>query len=149
MLPLEGVSHRLLFSLLRRLAMGNRPPLTFDTGQFPHLSAKILHGQNEQWRRAVVRENRATQSREKENSKLLVRGLDTHGESFNEETTTHDISETGVSFFLRTPIWVDTLLSLMITGSQILGSSHETRGKVVRVKLQPDGRQFVAVRFDE
>jgi hypothetical protein len=97
----------------------------------------------------MTRENRTTAGREKENSKVLVRGLDTHGDSFNEETTTNDVSETGVSFFLRTPVWVDTLLSLVITGSQILGSTHETRCKVVRVKLQPDGRQFVAVRFDE
>ena len=97
----------------------------------------------------VPRETRHTAAREKEASKLLVKGLDTHGVTFTEETVTHDISESGVSFYLRTPIWVDTLLALKVRNSALFGPSYECRAKVVRVKMEPDGRQFVAARFDE
>lgn len=97
----------------------------------------------------MPKEIRHAAVREKENSKLLVKGLDTHGVTFSEETVTHDISETGVSFYLRTPIWVDTLLAVKVRNSSLFGSVYETRAKVVRVKLEPDGRQFVAARFDE
>jgi len=97
----------------------------------------------------VPKETRYTSVREKENSNLLVKGLDARGVTFSEETVTHDISETGVSFYLQTPIWVDTLLALKVQNSSLLGPVYETRAKVVRVKLEPNGRQLVAVRFDE
>ena len=95
------------------------------------------------------KETRYTSVREKENSNLLVKGLDARGLTFSEETVTHDISETGVSFYLQTPLWVDTLLALKVQNSSLLGPDYETRAKVVRVKLESNGRQFVAVRFDE
>ena len=97
----------------------------------------------------VPRETRHSAIREKENSKLVVKGLDNLGVTFTEETVTHDISETGISFYLKTPIWVDTLLALKVRNSSVFGPVYETRAKVVRVKIEPDGRQFVAARFDE
>ena len=97
----------------------------------------------------VPKETRHTAVREKENSNLLVKGLDAHGVTFTEETATHDISETGVSFYLTTPIWVDSLLALKVRNSSLFGLVYETRAKVVRVKLELNGRQFVAARFDE
>jgi len=97
----------------------------------------------------MPKDSRHTAAREKENSKLLVRGLDTHGVTFTEETVTNDISETGVSFYLRTPIWVDTLLAIKLRNSTLFGPMYDARAKVVRVRLETDGRQFVAARFDE
>ena len=97
----------------------------------------------------MPKEIRHAAVREKENCKLLVKGLDANGVTFSEQTVTHDISETGVSFYLRTPIWVDTLLSVRVRNSSLFGNIYETRAKIVRVKLETDGRQFVAARFDE
>jgi len=96
----------------------------------------------------MVRTNRYDREREKERSKLSVKGVDAKGASFQEETETLDISETGISFFLTTPIWVDSHLTIDITSSSLFGPKHSAKAKVVRIKVDPDKRQFVAVRFD-
>jgi hypothetical protein len=92
--------------------------------------------------------NRYERGREQEKSKLSVRGMDANGFSFQEETETIDISETGISFYLKTPIWVDTPLKLEIKSSSLFGPHYVTQAKVVRVKVDPEKRQFVAARFD-
>lgn len=86
--------------------------------------------------------------RERENSKLLVKWVDAQGTPFIEQTETHDISETGISFFLKTPIWVDTHLTLKVASSPIFGRLHSTTAKVVRVQTL-SGRQLVGARFDD
>jgi hypothetical protein len=85
----------------------------------------------------------------KEESKLLVKCFDANGESFSEQTETHDISETGISFFLKNPVWVDTHLTIKIASSGIFGRLRSLTAKVVRVQVDASGRQLVAARFDE
>jgi hypothetical protein len=87
--------------------------------------------------------------RAKENSKLLIKWVDANGQPFTEQTESHDISETGISFYLTNPIWVDTHLTLKIASSHIFGRLHTAAAKVVRVRIDPWGRQLVAARFDE
>ena len=91
--------------------------------------------------------NRAIRALEK--SKLLVEWVDTNGHTFIEETETHDISETGISFYLKNLVWVDTHLTLKITSSELFGPAHIAKAKVVRIQTGPSGGQLVATRFDE
>ena len=88
-------------------------------------------------------------TRQREHSKVLVRWKDTEGKSFTENTNTRDISETGISFCLKAPIWLDTHLTLTIGSSQLFGRLHQTTAKVVRVQTDAAGRQVVGARFDE
>jgi hypothetical protein len=87
--------------------------------------------------------------RARENSRLFVRCVDANGTTFCEQTETIDISETGISFFLNTPIWVDTHVTIEIVSSSLFGSRHTVRAKVVWIKVGPSGRQLVGARFDE
>jgi len=96
----------------------------------------------------MSKRGRNSDDRERENSKLFIKGVDSNGKVFSEHTETYDISETGVSFFLRNPIWVDTHLTVEITSSEFFDSSQPVGAKVVRVRVDPSGRQFVAARFD-
>ena len=95
--------------------------------------------------RTLVRNDRG---REKENSKLTIKDIDAKGTSFQEETETYDISDTGISFFLKTPVWVDTHLNIDIASSNAFGAHHTVRAKVVRLKVDSSKKQFVAARFD-
>ena len=88
-------------------------------------------------------------SRQEEDSKVLVKWTDTEGNTFTEKTDTRDISETGISFFLKAPIWLDTHLALTIGSSELFGRLYKTTAKVVRVQTDAEGRQIVAARFDE
>ena len=88
-------------------------------------------------------------TRIKEQSKLLVKCFDAHGEFFSEQTATHDISETGISFYLKTPVWVDTHVTITIASSGLFGRLRTLSAKVVRVQVDTIGRQLVAARFDE
>jgi hypothetical protein len=45
-----------------------------------------------------------TATRREEGSKVLVKWKDTEGNAFTEKTDTRDISETGISFYLNTPL---------------------------------------------
>jgi hypothetical protein len=87
--------------------------------------------------------------RARENSKLLVKCLDAAGNSFTERTETHDISETGISFYLKNQVWVDTHLTITIASSNLFGRLHTASAKVVSVKADPSGRQLVAACFDD
>ena len=96
----------------------------------------------------MVKKGRSSDVRERENSKLFIKGVDSNGKTFSEHTETYDISESGVSFFLQNPIWVDTHLTVEITSSGLFDSPQTVGAKVVRVRIDPSGRQFVAARFD-
>jgi hypothetical protein len=87
--------------------------------------------------------------RARENSKLLVKYLDAGGNSFTEQTETHDISETGISFYLKNQVWVDTHLTITIASSSLFGRLHTATAKVARVQADPSGRQLVAARFND
>jgi len=93
--------------------------------------------------------NTSNAVRIKEKSKLLVKCLDADGQSCAEQTETHDISETGISFYLKNPVWIDTHLTIKIASSEIFGRLRTVTAKVVRVHVDAAGRQLVAARFDE
>lgn len=86
--------------------------------------------------------------REQESSKLFIAGVGLDGKEFQEETQTIDISETGISFFLQTPIWMDSHLTIEIRSSDLFGPQTVMKAKVVRLRSEPSGRQFVGARFD-
>jgi hypothetical protein len=92
---------------------------------------------------------RDTADREKENSQLLVKWVDEAGAKFVERTETHDISQTGISFYLKAPIWVDTHLTITIASSTLFGRLHTKTAKVVRIQTDASGRQLIGARFDE
>ena len=50
---------------------------------------------------AFMSRNSSNAVRIKEKSKLLVKCIDANWESFSEQTETHNISETGISLWLR------------------------------------------------
>ena len=87
--------------------------------------------------------------RTRENSKLLVKFFDAAGNSFTERTETHDISVTGISFYLQNQVWVDSHLTITIASSSLFGRLHKTSAKVVRVQADSSGRHLVAARFDD
>ena len=87
--------------------------------------------------------------RVREKSKLFVKCADANWESFTERTETYDISETGISFHLKNPVWVDTHLTIKIASSNLFGHLHAKTAKVVRVHVDYSGKQLVAARFDE
>ncbi len=86
--------------------------------------------------------------RARENARLLVKCSDADGKSFTEQTETYDISESGISFFLKSPVWVDSHLTITIASSSLFGRLYTTTAKVIRVQVEPSGKQFVAARFD-
>jgi PilZ domain-containing protein len=83
-----------------------------------------------------------------ENSKLLIKWRDANGELFTERAETHDLSDSGISFYLKTPVWVDSHLTITIASSELFGRLSSVNAKVVRVQVDPAGRQLVAARFD-
>jgi hypothetical protein len=87
-------------------------------------------------------------SRTNENAKLLVKWQDVNGELFTERTETRDISESGISFYLKTPVWVDSHLTITIASSELFGRLASVSAKVVRVQADAAGRQLVEARFD-
>jgi len=86
--------------------------------------------------------------RTQENSKLLIKWINVDGVSLSEQSQTNDISENGISFYLKTPVWLDTHLIITIGSSKLFGRLHTLTGKVVRVQTDLSGRQLVGVRFD-
>jgi PilZ domain len=87
--------------------------------------------------------------REKDQSQLLVKWVDDAGSKFVERTETRDISQTGISFYLKAPIWVDTHLTITIASSALFGRLHKKTAKVVRIQTDASGRQLIGARFDE
>jgi PilZ domain len=83
-----------------------------------------------------------------EDSKLLIKWTNVDGVSLSEQSQTNDISENGISFFLKTPVWLDTHLIITIGSSELFGRLHTLTGKVVRIQTGHSGRQLVGVRFD-
>jgi hypothetical protein len=83
-----------------------------------------------------------------DNSKLLIKWQDANGELFTERAETHDLSDLGISFYLKTPVWVDSHLTITIASSKLFGRLCDVSAKVVRVQADAAGRQLVGARFD-
>ena len=87
-------------------------------------------------------------ARTKEDSQLLIKWSNVDGVALTEKSQTNDISENGISFYLKTPVWLDTHLFITIGSSRLFGRLHTLTGKVVRIQADSSGRRLVGVRFD-
>ena len=96
----------------------------------------------------MTRQARGRAQRELEQTEILVVGNDVKGEPFQEETRTIDISETGISFYLKTPIWMDSHLTLKIPFSNLFEGDSMRKAKVVRMQNESSGKKLIGVRFD-
>ena len=96
----------------------------------------------------MARQARGRAPREEEHSTLTVTGVDGKGNPFQEETQTIDISESGVSFYLKTPIWMDSHLTLQIQSSSLFGAGSIMKAKVVRIQSGNPRGQLIGARFD-
>ena len=96
----------------------------------------------------MAKDNPSSTRRIKENSQLFVKCVDDNRKSFTEQTKTHDISESGISFYLKTPVWVESDLTITIASSTLFGPLCSVGAKVVRVQVDTVGRQLVGARFD-
>ena len=83
--------------------------------------------------------------REPEKVKLTVNGSDDNGRSFEEQTETIDLSESGLSFHLDTPIFVRSFLALDIDSNSLL--TGKLTALVVRIETSRPGKQFVAAQL--
>lgn len=84
----------------------------------------------------------------KESAKLVVGGVDADGQAFEEKTEACDLSEEGISFYLSTPIWINTHLTIQIASSSIWGPEKVIGALVVRINIDQSGKQFIAARLD-
>lgn len=96
----------------------------------------------------MARQSRARAPREIEQTQIIVEGNDVKGESFQEETQTNDISESGISFYLKTPIWMDSHLTLKIMSSSLFEADYSLKAKVVRMQNESSGKKLIGARFD-
>jgi hypothetical protein len=96
----------------------------------------------------MAKQVRGRAPREEEHVSIIVAGNDAKGDLFQEETQTVDMSESGISFYLKTPIWMDSHLTLKIQFSSLFGVDTVIRGKVVRMQDETSGRKLIGVRLD-
>jgi hypothetical protein len=92
-----------------------------------------------------VRGEKRRDFREPEKVKVTVRGTNSNGLSFEEQTQTVDLSESGLSFYLNTPIFVRTFLSVEISNSRL--AHVKIQALVVRIDTSSPGKQLVAAQF--
>ena len=93
-----------------------------------------------------MRNERRRDVREPEKAKVVVRGV--HGDrSFEEQTETIDVSVLGLSFYLSTPIFVRTLLSIEIGSSKFLAHIRKIQALVVRIDTSSPGKQLIGAQF--
>ena len=96
----------------------------------------------------MVRQARGRSPREEEHTQIFVMGNDVQGEPFQEQTETFNISESGISFYLKTPIWMDSHLILKIPSSSLFEADSVLKGKVVRMQNESSGKKLIGARFD-
>ena len=96
----------------------------------------------------MTRQARGRAPRELERTQILVVGNSVRGEPFQEETQTIDISDTGISFYLKTPIWMDAHLTLKILSSSLFEADTTMKAKVVRMQNESSGNKIIGARFD-
>ena len=96
----------------------------------------------------MAKQSRGRAPREIEQSQIIVEGNNLKGEPFQEETQTLDISESGISFLLKTPIWMDSHLTLKIMSSSLFEADYRLKAKVVRMQNESSGKRLIGARFD-
>ena len=96
----------------------------------------------------MAKQARGRAPRESERSQIVVTGIDVKGNPFQEETQTVDISESGISFHLKTTIWMDSHLTLKIHSSSFFQAESVIKAKVVRIQNEAFDRKLVGALFD-
>lgn len=94
----------------------------------------------------MVRDTRTAAVRQRVGVTIRVSGLDKEGNHLQEETMTCDISEEGISFYLRTTVWMSSYLKVKRLESE--QGSEGSRTMIIRIKTESFGCQLVAARFD-
>ena len=86
-------------------------------------------------------------------SRLVVDGKDLLGYPFTEDAEAHDISQTGISFYMsKNRPWIEDSLEITIypidnqTSDFFFG--RKAKGKVVRTEPISAERQFIAAQFE-
>jgi hypothetical protein len=96
--------------------------------------------------------NTRSSQRTKEHSKLVIDGRDLLGFPFTEDAESYDISQTGISFYMKNRPWIEDSLEITIFSNETnkpgFYCGYKTRGTVVRTGVSHEGRQFVAARFE-
>jgi hypothetical protein len=85
--------------------------------------------------------------REPEKVKVTIRGTHSSGVPFEEQTETVDVSAVGLAFYLSTPLFVRTFLSIEIGNSTFLSHIRKIQALVVRIDTSLSGKQLVAAQF--
>jgi hypothetical protein len=85
--------------------------------------------------------------REPEKAQVIVKGTYSNGLSFEEQTETVDVSMLGLSFYLSTPIFVRTFLSIEIGESRLLTHIRKIQALVVRIDTSSPGKQLIGAQF--
>jgi|RhiMetdeSRZDD1v2_1073273.scaffolds.fasta_scaffold421856_3 hypothetical protein len=96
-------------------------------------------------RRGRMRREKRRDLREPEKVRVTVNGSDDNGRSFEEQTETIDLSESGLSFHLDPPIFVRSFLSLNMNSNSLL--TGKLVALVVRIETSRPGKQFVAAQL--
>ena len=90
--------------------------------------------------------------RMRDNSKLVIDGQDLLGFPFTEDAQAHDISKSGISFYMKNRPWIEDSINITIYPREIADtnffSGRRQRGKVVRTGVVAEDKQFVAARFE-
>ena len=77
--------------------------------------------------------------RETEKVAIVVRGDDSNGNFFQEQTESIDISSVGLSFYLKRSIKPRSFISVQLNQSKLLGYRGQVSALVVRVEtVSPD-----------
>jgi len=92
-----------------------------------------------------MRREKRRDLREPQKVTVTVNGLDDNGRSFEEQTETIDLSESGVSFYLDTPIFVRSFLSLNMNSNSLL--TGKPVALVARIETSRPGKQLIAAQL--
>ena len=94
----------------------------------------------------MPRDSRTAAARQKISLDLRVTELDIQGNPFHAVTQSYDVSEEGISFSLRTPIWINSHVTIETLQP---GMNPEVRSTmIIRIKTESVDTQTVAARFD-
>ena len=96
---------------------------------------------------------RRSSARVKDRFPLFVRGLDAFDSPFSEMTEINDISQGGISFFMQSPVWVDSVVNVSI-GYLDPEETHpiakrRAKARVLRVNGVDMGQHFVVACFED
>ena len=85
--------------------------------------------------------------REPEKAAIDVSGDDLKGQPFEEQAETVNISVVGLSFYLKTPINVQTFIFVDLTRSKEFGYLGKVHALVVRIETSSPEKNLVAAKF--